>query len=795
MSLPAHHLGKPMRPPAFFNRGASAGILSPSLQGCSTEARAPLPIAPAIGQKFGLASMSLSPQCFAARSKAAPSSSPASRFSLAPTRQQLLTVSRARHTLASAAASEIPDPLPSSSPIGSLLHQNKKFTHLIGKFLPMVGLFFLLAFVNTILDSLKDTLVITSVGGGAQVIPYLTVYAVLPSSLVFLLLYSYATQKISRSRLFSVIISVFMCFFATFAFFLYPNEATLHPHALADKLALLVPSGLSGLVGMCRNWTYTLFFCMSELWGDVCLGLLFWGLANDTTTVADAPMLYPLFGLGANIAQALAGFVLKRTSGSGGPGSQNFAAEVQSLMVMVLGFSFAAIALHSYINHKAKKDAALREAAKLRHAERAALNAALVRMEQAEKLCELGDEEACKIANSLPDTNGRPILLPDAYEIMRSNAAVQARLRKQAPASVSVSDPSPNATLATPVATDTTSATTSATTAEGSAPSVQPLPDTALPISLESTSIGVVSSQETAPTKSNASPVPGATDTQGALQSTSGSASLSAEFTSSSGEEEEVPQASLQDIFRVLAKSTPIRCLAVMSLAQGLCSSLMEFAWKSHIRLLYPSPGEFTAFLGDVSTCQGVATGLLMFVCPALFARLGWRGVACTSPYVLLFGGSVFFSICIMYEYLASSAGASMAATLAPALVGSVPVLLNMLVFGGAALYVFSKSAKFSLFKPAEEMVYISMDEEGRTKGKAAIDVVGSQAGKSGGSILQQLLLLFTGGAIAGSIPIMFAVFVLMAQGWLKSVHALANHADYGNQSHKKEENDEPKVA
>ena len=28
-------------------------------------------------------------------------------------------------------------------------------------------------------------------------------------------------------------------------------------------------------------------------------------------------------------------------------------------------------------------------------------------------------------------------------------------------------------------------------------------------------------------------------------------------------------------------------------------------------------------------------------------------------------------------------------------------------MFGGALLYVFSKSAKFSLFKPAEEMVYI----------------------------------------------------------------------------------------
>jgi AAA family ATP:ADP antiporter len=47
----------------------------------------------------------------------------------------------------------------------------------------------------------------------------------------------------------------------------------------------------------------------------------------------------------------------------------------------------------------------------------------------------------------------------------------------------------------------------------------------------------------------------------------------------------------------------------------------------------------------------------------------------------------------------------------------------------GALLYVFGKGAKFSLFKPAEEMVYITLDEDGRTRGKAAIDVVGSQVG------------------------------------------------------------------
>jgi len=67
------------------------------------------------------------------------------------------------------------------------------------RFVPMLSLFFVLAFSNTILDSLKDTLVITAAGGGASVVPFLTVYAVLPASLLFLVAYSWASQRMSRA--------------------------------------------------------------------------------------------------------------------------------------------------------------------------------------------------------------------------------------------------------------------------------------------------------------------------------------------------------------------------------------------------------------------------------------------------------------------------------------------------------------------------------------------------------------------------------------------------------------------
>lgn len=112
----------------------------------------------------------------------------------------------------------------------------QRFLGLWRQFLPMLSLFFCLSFINTMLDSLKDTLVITAAGGGAFVIPYLTVYAVLPMSMLFLLAFSAASQRMSRSALFNAIIGVFVAFFACFALFLYPNADVLHPHALADRL-------------------------------------------------------------------------------------------------------------------------------------------------------------------------------------------------------------------------------------------------------------------------------------------------------------------------------------------------------------------------------------------------------------------------------------------------------------------------------------------------------------------------------------------------------------------------------
>ncbi len=43
-----------------------------------------------------------------------------------------------------------------------------------------------------------------------------------------------------------------------------------------------------------EHWTFSLFFCMAELWGSVVISVLFWTLANDVCSVADAKIIYPI---------------------------------------------------------------------------------------------------------------------------------------------------------------------------------------------------------------------------------------------------------------------------------------------------------------------------------------------------------------------------------------------------------------------------------------------------------------------------------------------------------------------
>ena len=139
------------------------------------------------------------------------------------------------------------------------------------------------------------------------------------------------------------------------------------------------------------------------------------------------------------------------------------------------------------------------------------------------------------------------------------------------------------------------------------------------------------------------------------------------------------------------------------------------------------------------------------------FEYLGWGTAALATPTVMLVAGAAFFGLSLA----AMSLGASSSAA-----------LLTAGALAGAVTQVFARSSKFSLFDPAKEMVYIEMTKEEKSKGKAAVDLMGSQAGKSGASWIIQGALLILGSAQA-CLPVLAAVYVAVIGTWARAALSL----------------------
>lgn len=173
------------------------------------------------------------------------------------------------------------------------------------KFIPMGLLMFFILFNYTALRSIKDTLVITS--GGTGVIPFLKGYVVLPSAILFMILYAKMANVFSREKLFYVTVLPFLAYFAAFAFIIYPNHEALHMSTeWTQSLQAAYPS-FQYAFPVISDWSFSLVYVFAELWGSVMLSLMFWQFANEITRTQEAKRFYGMFGLIANFSMIAVG--------------------------------------------------------------------------------------------------------------------------------------------------------------------------------------------------------------------------------------------------------------------------------------------------------------------------------------------------------------------------------------------------------------------------------------------------------------------------------------------------------
>merc|ERR1712139_50068 len=91
----------------------------------------------------------------------------------------------------------------------------------------------------------------------------------------------------------------------------------------------------------------------------------------------------------------------------------------------------------------------------------------------------------------------------------------------------------------------------------------------------------------------------------------------------------------------------------------------------------------------------------------------------------------------------------------------------------GAAQNVMSKATKYALFDPTKEMAYIPLDQESKVKGKAAIDVLAARIGKSGGALVQQVIVIIFGNIMNGASAVA-GIFFFTIACWIYGVLGLA---------------------
>lgn len=182
------------------------------------------------------------------------------------------------------------------------------FTSTTRNHLLLLVQFFLIIFVYHTLKDMKDTVVITASDAGAEVIPFIKIWGMLPASIGASFIFAKLYHSLGREKTAYALIGSLLGIYFAFAFFLYPYREALYLANIHDYLTLILPTGCKGFIAMISFWHYTLFYLAAELWSPLVLSILFWGYVNEVSSLEEAKKFYPICMFTGNFAGILSGF-------------------------------------------------------------------------------------------------------------------------------------------------------------------------------------------------------------------------------------------------------------------------------------------------------------------------------------------------------------------------------------------------------------------------------------------------------------------------------------------------------
>jgi AAA family ATP:ADP antiporter len=217
---------------------------------------------------------------------------------------------------------------------------------------------------------------------------------------------------------------------------------------------------------------------------------------------------------------------------------------------------------------------------------------------------------------------------------------------------------------------------------------------------------------------------------------------------------------SLKESFSYIISSRYLWLLLICSASFGLTMNLVEAVWKAKIKELYSTVNQYAEFNSLYIMWTGVSIMFMTIVGNKIMKHQNWLIAAIITPIIIMTTGSIFFILIVFEEYSASFAREVLLTS---------PLALAVTI--GAIQNIIVKGAKYSIWDTSREMLYIPLDNELKTKGKAAVDIVSSKIGKSSSGLIQSMLFTILPNATAVSIaPFMMLIFIAACIIWIRAV-------------------------
>lgn len=219
----------------------------------------------------------------------------------------------------------------------------------------------------------------------------------------------------------------------------------------------------------------------------------------------------------------------------------------------------------------------------------------------------------------------------------------------------------------------------------------------------------------------------------------------------------------VKDSIKMILSSKCLGLLALFVILYGVSINLVEGIWKSKIKEMYPTKETYTIFMSTFQAYQGIAAIVCMFIGSNILRRFSWRVAAILTPLMMVTTGTIFFLLIAFNKWSVIDVAA---------FIGIGPLFLAVIT--GSMQNILTKATKYSLFDSTKEMVYMHLDNELKTKGKAAVDVIASRGGKSLGGIIQSsFFVLLPSATFEDAIPFFATIFFIVLILWIWAINVL----------------------